>query len=378
MSSHSSQIVTTVNSWATRMVDSVLPNYPLAEWKWHYEHGLLVKALSEVGSVTCDLRYSQFVRNWVDHYVTSNGRIRTYRVGEFNLDQINPGKLLFPLYRQTGDPRYARAIQLLQSQLHRQPRTKSGGFWHKGIYPDQIWLDGIYMAQPFRAEYALTFNEPGIFDDVINHFILMDEHARDPQTGLFYHAWDESRRQSWADPYTGSSPSFWGRAMGWYAMALVDVLDILPEAHPGRSNLIKILQRLSAALLLFQDPATGLWYQVVDMTDRADNYRESSVSAMLVYVFARAVRKGFLDLDYLSVARRAYRGLLENMIKVDASGFLTLEGTCSAAGLGNTPYRDGSYEYYVSEKTAANDFKGVGPFILAALELESSRREKMP
>jgi unsaturated rhamnogalacturonyl hydrolase len=377
MSSRSSQIVTTVNSWATRMADSVLPKYPLSDWKWHYEHGLLVKALSEVGSATCDLRYSQFVRNWVDHFVTAAGRIRTYRVPEFNLDQINPGKLLFPLYRQTGDPRYARAIQLLQSQLRQQPRTKSGGFWHKNIYPDQMWLDGLYHAQPFQAEYALTFDEPAIFDDVVHQFVLMDEHARDPQTGLFYHAWDESRRQDWANTHTGSSPSFWGRGMGWYAMALVDVLDILPETHPDRTSLIKILQRLSAVLLLFQDPATGLWYQVVDMMDRADNYRESSVSAMLVYVFAKAVRKGLLDFDYLSVARRAYRGLLENMIKVDSSGFLTLEGTCSVAGLGNTPYRDGSYEYYVSEKTVANDFKGIGPFILAALEMEASRREKM-
>jgi rhamnogalacturonyl hydrolase YesR len=161
-------------------------------------------------------------------------------------------------------------------------------------------------------------------------------------------------------------------------MALVDVLDSLPEAHPGRSSLVKILQRLCSALLRFQDPATGLWYQVVDLGERANNYLESSVSAMLVYVFAKAVRKGLLDFDYLSVAGRAYRGLLENMIKVDSSGILTLEGTCSVAGLGNTPYRDGSYEYYVKEKTAANDFKGVGPFILAALEMEASRIEKTP
>ena len=170
MSSRTSQIVTTANSWAIRMADSVLPNYPLSEWKWHYEHGLVVKALSEVGAATGDLRYSQFVRDWVDHFVTADGRIRTYRVAEFNLDQINPGKLLFPLYRQTGDQRYARAIQLLQSQLRQQPRTESGGFWHKQIYPDQMWLDGIYMAEPFHAEYALTFDEPAIFDDVIHQF----------------------------------------------------------------------------------------------------------------------------------------------------------------------------------------------------------------
>jgi unsaturated rhamnogalacturonyl hydrolase len=378
MSSLSLQNGTTVNSWAIRMAGSALQNYPLSDWKWHYEHGLVVQAFSEVGSATGDARFSQFVRNWVDHFVTANGHIRTYRTAEYNLDQINPGKLLFPLYRQTGDPRYAQAIRLLESQLRRQPRTQSGGLWHKKIYPQQMWLDGLYMAQPFHAEYALTFDEPVIFDDVVHQFILMAEHARDPRTGLFYHAWDESRIQKWADPLTGCSPQFWGRGMGWYAMALVDVLDILPASHPGRLSLVEILQRASNALLHFQDPATGLWYQVIDRLDRPDNYRESSVSAMLVYVFAKAVRKGYLESDYLSAAGRAYRGLLENKIKVDASGILTLEGTCSVAGLGNAPYRDGSYEYYVGEKTSANDFKGVGPFILAALEMEASRREKTP
>jgi unsaturated rhamnogalacturonyl hydrolase len=338
----------------------------------------LVKAFSEVGSAICDLQYSRFVRDWVDHFLTASGRIRTYRTSEFNLDQINPGKLLFPLYRQTGDPRYAQAIQLLQNQLRRQPRNKSGGFWHKGIYPDQMWLDGLYMAQPFQAEFALTFDEPAIFDDVVHQFILMDEHVRDPQTGLFYHAWDESCHQKWAHPQTGCSPNFWGRGMGWFAMALVDVLDFFPETQPSRLNLVDLLRRVSSAMLPFQDPATGLWYQVIDQMDRQGNYRESSVSAMLVYVFAKAVRKGFLDPDFLSVAERAYRGLLENMIKVDSSGILTFEGTCSVAGLGNTPYRDGSYQYYISEKTAANDCKGVGPFILATLEMEARGREKAP
>ncbi len=378
MTSLSSQIITTANSWAIRMADSILHYYPPAEWKWHYEHGLLVKAFSEIGSAAGDSRYSQLVRAWVDHFITSGGHIRTYCATEFNLDQVNPGKLLFPLYRQTGDSRYARAIQLIQSQLRQQPRTESGGFWHKKIYPQQMWLDGLYMAQPFSAQYALIFDEPAIFDDIVHQFTLMDEHACDPDTGLLYHAWDESRRQKWADPKTGCSPNFWGRGIGWYAMALVDVLDFLPETHSGHPILVKILVRIANALLHFQDPITGLWYQVVDMLDRPDNYRESSVSAMLVYVFAKAVRMGFLDSDFLSAAGRAYRGLLENMIKVDASGILTLEGTCSAAGLGSIPYRDGTYEYYVSEKTSPNDFKGVGPFILAALEAEAWRRAKTP
>jgi unsaturated rhamnogalacturonyl hydrolase len=239
-----------------------------------------------------------------------------------------------------------------------------------------MWLDGLYMAAPFYAEYAAAFHEPAAFQDVIHQFVLLEQHARDPETGLLYHGWDESRQQRWADPETGCSPNFWGRGMGWYAMALVDVLDLLPSTHPGRSRLVEILQALSRSLLHFQDAATGLWYQVVNFPGRAGNYRESSVSAMLVYTFAKAVHRGYLEADFLSAAGRAYTGLLAHMIKVDGSGRLTLEGICRVAGLGNTPYRDGSYEYYVGEKVVANDFKGVGPFILAALEMEVVRTEK--
>jgi unsaturated rhamnogalacturonyl hydrolase len=354
------------NSWAVRMADSVLQSYPTLQWKWHYEHGLVIQAIAAIGGT----RFQDVDQTWVDHFVTENGKIRTYRVGEFNLDQINPGKLLFPLYRRTGEERYASAIKLLRGQLRDQSRTPSGGFWHKQIYPNQMWLDGLYMAGPFYAEYAVTFDEPSIFDDLTCQFILMEQHTRDPQTGLLYHAWDESKTQKWANPDTGCSPHFWGRAIGWYVMALVDVLDFLPTEHSNRPALLDILSRLSAALIRFQDPATGLWYQLVNLAERPGNYRESSVSAMLAYGFAKAVRQGWLAPEYLSSARRAYRGLLENMIRVDARGALTLEGICSVAGLGGDPYRNGSFEYYVNEPVAANDFKGVGPFILAALEME--------
>jgi unsaturated rhamnogalacturonyl hydrolase len=348
------------------MADSVLQSYPASQWKWHYEHGLVIKAIAAIG----ETRFQDVDQTWIDHFLTKSGEIRTYRVGEFNLDQVNPGKLLFPIYQRTRDEYYAVAIRLLRKQLRDQPRTPSGGFWHKKIYPDQMWLDGLYMAGPFYAEYAVAFNEPSIFDDLTRQLILIERHTRDPLTGLLYHAWDESKAQKWANPATGCSPHFWGRAIGWYVMALVDVLDFLPTEHFNRRALLDILSRLSAALIRFQDPATGLWYQLVNLAERPGNYRESSVSAMLAYGFAKAVRKGYLAPEYLSAARRAYRGLLENMIRVNARGALTLEGTCSVAGLGGEPYRDGSFEYYVNEPVAANDFKGIGPFILAALEME--------
>jgi len=359
------------NPWSVRMVNSVLTRYPLEQAEWHYEHGLMVKAIAATGEDSGESRYTDFARAWVDWFVAPDGSIRTYRVDEFNLDQVNAGKLLFQPYIQTGELRYRKALDTLRNQLHNQPRTLSGGFWHKKIYPYQMWLDGLYMAAPFYAEYALVFDEPEAFDDIIHQFALIEEHTRDPQTGLLYHAWDESKAQRWANPQTGCSPHFWGRAMGWYTMALVDVLDFLPPSHPKYGVVLAIFQRLAAALIRFQDGATGLWHQVVDAAGRPGNYRESSVSAMLAYGFAKGVRKSLLGSEYLLSAQRAYRGLLENQIKIDANGLLTLENTCGAAGLGGNPYRDGSYNYYVNEKIVPNDFKGVGPFVLAALEMET-------
>ena len=262
------QVASPVNSWATRMADSVLASYPQARWKWHYEHGLVVQAIRAVAVAGGEARFARFVSQWVDHFVTPEGRIRTYRQAEFNLDQINPGKLLFPLYWQTRAGRYARAIELLRDQLRDQPRTDGGSFWHKKIYPYQVWLDGLYMAGPFYVEYALTFDEPALAGDMIRQLRLIEQNARDPHTGLLYHGWDEKRQQKWADPETGRSSQFWGRAMGWYAMALVDILDLLPAAHPERLALVEILQRLSFALLRYQDPLSGLWYQVVDQAGR--------------------------------------------------------------------------------------------------------------
>ena len=362
----------TLNSWSTRMVDTAIQRYVVDKTRWHYEHGFVLKAITEAGKATGKLQYEQTVQKWVDRFVTPKGSIRTFRINEYNLDQIYSGKLLFPLYQQTGEERYHKAILLLMEQLKHQPRNESGGFWHKQIYPHQMWLDGIFMAGPFYAEYAQVFNEPAGFDDVAHQILLIEKHTRDPQTGLLYHAWDESRQQPWANPETGCSPHFWGRGMGWFAMAIVDVLDYFPQAHVQRPALIAILERMAQALLRVQDTATGLWYQVLDRAGSPGNYRESSASAMFIYAFAKGVRKGLLPPDYLLAVRRAYRGLLAHQIKVDSKGLLTLEGTCSVAGLGGQPYRDGSYDYYISEKIATNDPKGVGAFILAALEMENA------
>ena len=364
-----------LTTWSVRMVESTLQRYTLEQALWHYEHGLQVMAIQHAAQVTGEARYMRFVSDWIDNFVRADGNIRTYRVDEYNLDQINAGKLLFGALERTGDERYRKALELLREQLRTQPRTKSNGFWHKKIYPYQMWLDGIYMAGPFLAEYARRFDEPALFEDVLHQILLIDEHTRDTKTDLLYHAWDESKRQRWADPITGCSQYFWGRAIGWYVMAIVDVLDHLPRDQARRQDLIAILNRTARALVQVQDEGTGLWYQILDLHEREGNYLEASASAMFVYAFAKGVRAGYLTQEFLLPARRGYHGLLQNLIKIDSLGLLTLEKVCGSAGLGGEPYRDGSFEYYVSEKIIPNDPKGVGPFILAALEMESAEAD---
>ena len=359
-----------INTWSVRMVESTLQRYTLKDFQWHYEHGLQVTAIQKAGEATGDEHYLKFVADWIDNFVQPDGTIRTYRVGEYNIDQINAGKVLYGVYERTGDERYRKAIELLREQMRTHPRNTANGFWHKKIYPYQMWLDGIYMAGPFLSEYAHRFDEPSTFDDVIHQILLIEKYTRDEKTGLLYHAWDESKQQRWCDPNTGLSKYFWGRGVGWFVMGIVDVLDHLPREQAHRQDLIAILDWTARALVRVQDEATGLWYQILDLPNRKGNYLEASASAMFVYAFAKGVREGYLAQDYLLSAWRGYHGLLQNLIKIDSQGLLTLEKVCGGAGLGGEPYRDGSFEYYVTEKIIPNDPKGVGPFILAALEME--------
>ena len=357
--------------WAIRMANSVIQRHPVLGTAWKYEWGLMLKAILDVWSATGDARYFDYVKTNVDTLVDAQGNIQTYRLDEYNLDRINPGKVLFPLLRETGDPRYERAARRLRDQLRTQPRTHSNGFWHKQIYPYQMWLDGIYMASPFLAEYAATFDEPDIFDDISHQIMLIARQTRDVASGLHYHAWDESLQQRWADPVTGCSPHFWGRALGWYMMAIPDVLDFLPENHLQRSEIITVLARALAALAAVQDRESGVWYQVLDQGSRPGNYLEASASCMFAYALGKGIARGYLDHTFLPTAQRAFEGIRAQFVEEDQAGLLNLNGICSVAGLGGTPYRDGSYDYYVNEKIVSNDFKGVGPFVMAFLRAEA-------
>ncbi len=366
--------------WSRRIAESFLRRHPggvtydslSPDQKWNYEQGLMLVALLEYGRRSGERTYSDFVRANLELYVDSTGSIRTYKLADYNLDNIGPGKALLATYEATHEQKYRRAADSLIRQLHGQPRTNEGGFWHKKIYPYQMWLDGLFMAQPFLARYAVVFDSSAAFDDIADQFIWIDRHTYDQKTGLFYHAWDESRQQRWADPVTGRSPNFWGRAMGWYAMALVDVLDDFPAAHPRRAELVGIFQRLARGVASYQEQSSGLWFQVVDQAGRDGNYREASASLMFAYSFAKGAARGYLDGGYLDRARHAFRGVLDSLVTIDADGSVNLHGTCRGAGLGGNPYRDGSFEYYVGEPRRTNDLKGYGPFLRAAIELERS------
>ena len=379
--SSSSGVDSTVDAaapWSVRIADTFLLRHPHAatydtgmpDQKWKYEQGLMLTALDRMSVHSGDKKYFDFVRDNLDHYVEDNGSIRTYKLTDFNLDLVCPGRALLAVYEATDQPRFRAAADTLRKQLREQPRTHEGGFWHKKIYPYQMWLDGLYMAEPFYALYAKMFHEPEAFDDIANQFIWIAEHTRDPKTGLYYHGWDESRKERWANPQTGCSPSLWGRAMGWYGMALVDVLDYFPTDHPKRNELISILRDFCHALLDYRDPATLVWHQVVDQGGRKGNYLESSASCMFVYTFARGANKGYLDRSYLDAAEESFSAIIKQFVTVSHDGLIDLHNTCKGAGLGNVPYRDGSFEYYVSEQQRTNDMKGIGPFLLAAIELE--------
>ncbi|UCD39353.1 MAG: glycoside hydrolase family 88 protein [Fidelibacterota bacterium] len=338
--------------------------------KWNYQTGLFLKALLAVWEETGQQKYYDYVKQVIDSYVEADGTIRTYKLEDYNLDKINSGKVLLSLYRVTGEDRYSKAAMTLRLQLDNQPRTMEGGFWHKQRYPWQMWLDGIYMGAPFYAEFSLLFDRLEDLDDVVHQILVIDGHTRNRETGLRYHAWDESRKQRWANPDNGCSPHFWGRAMGWYSMALVDVLDFLPTDHPRRGQVLYILRDVVKAVSRYQDQGSGLWYQVLDQGTRRGNYLEASASSMFVYAIAKGVRKGYLESRYWQVAMRGYQGLLERLVEFESDDSISLTQVCSVAGLGGDPYRDGSFEYYIGEPVVKNDLKGVGPFILAGLEIE--------
>ena len=293
---------TAMNIWPDSF--SIVPGRPA---RWNYDQGVILKGVESVWKLYGDAKYFNYIQHCMDYYLLPDGTIRDYKRDEFNIDHTNNGKVLMMLYNVTGKEKYKKPIDLIRSQYNDHPRTKEGGFWHKKIYPGQVWLDGLYMGQPFYAEYAKVAKQDTVFDDITRQFINIEKHTRDPKTGLLYHAWDETKEQKWANPQTGASPNFWGRAMGWYGMAMVDVLDYFPANHPGRDSIIKILNRFAMAVTKVQDAKSGVWYDVLDMPEREKNYKEASASCMFVYTLAKAIRNGYIPATFAATAKKRLR-----------------------------------------------------------------------
>lgn len=362
-------------SWAERMALSEMIRNPDAsrldfvkEPKWNYTNGLVCSAVERVWKTTGDERFYRYIKDYADMMIDESGTIKAYKPAEYNIDKVNSGKFLFALYEHTKDQKYAKAINHLRDQMKSHPRTSEGGYWHKKIYPHQMWLDGLYMGSPFLAQYAKVFGEKELFDDVALQFRLIDKYTYDAESGLYYHAWDESKEQRWANKQDGKSPHVWGRAMGWFAMSLVDVLDFFPEDHPERKQIMTILNKMAGAVAKTQDSKSGVWFQVMDLPDREGNYLEASASSMFTYFLLKALNKGYIGAEYEKIAQSAYDGVLKEFIKVADDGMVSITKVCSVAGLGGNPYRDGSFEYYINEPKRDNDPKAVGPFIMMDLE----------
>ena len=339
---------------------------------WNYIDGCMLTALLTLTELTGDERYAAFAESVTDHFVRENGDILSFEPEKRQLDDYNEGKVLFPVYKRTGKEKYRKAAKMLHQTLKSHPRTKEGSFWHKKIYPDQVWLDGIYMAQPFEAMYQQTFGDSDV-SDILRQVRTVKQHMRDPKTGLYFHGYDASRTAFWADPESGLSKSIWLRALGWFFMALADLYELLPDG-PERTETAEIFHDLAKSIAYYADPETGLYWQVVDQGGKEGNYLESSGSSMIAYGMLKGVRMGLLEGEYGALGRKTFGTLTDRLVWKD--GEPELGGICLVAGLGpeNNRRRDGSFEYYISEPVVANDAKGVAPFILCYTEIRRSKQ----
>lgn len=336
--------------------------------KWEYTNALMARAYLELYMHTGDSAYLKHVNHYADTFVGEDGSIKTYKQSLYNMDRIQGGNFLILLANIDPQPKYREAIEMLFEQFEGQPRTEEGGFWHKLVYEHQMWLDGLFTGTTFYARYAAWKPAETLWGDIANQFKVVDKHTV-KSNGLNHHGWDESKQMGWADSITGCSPETWGRAEGWYVMALVDVLECMPSNHPDYAELTAILNRVMTALKNYQDPETHLWYQVPDKPEAEGNYLESTCSAMYCYGMVKGARLCVLPNEYKHEAELVFDGLLNNKIVEKEDGTISLIDCCAVAGLGGNPYRDGTYDYYIHEKIREDDLKGVAPLLLAAIEL---------
>lgn len=349
-------------------VKDYLHAYKPYSGNWNYEDGCILKACIDLYEATREGMYRDLVLRCLEDGVMPDGTIPNFDRKQYNVDSINCGKTLFFALDETGDARYRKALDFHAQRLAEHPRCACGSYWHKTCYPDQIWLDGLYMAQPFRMAYEARFTGMANLHDITNQFKNVRRYLWNGDKGLHYHAYDEARRQSWCNRETGCSRNFWLRANGWYLMALIDCIALCPEMlYEHYRTLVDLFRESMRGILRYQDPESHLFYQVVDQGQVEGNYTETSGSAMIAYSLLKAVRLGVMNGEkYLPVAREIFEALAQQKLQQDADGRVALTDICKVAGLSDD--RDGSVAYYLSEPRVSDDKKGVGPFMMAWAE----------
>ncbi len=374
-----------IDSYIEKLLNSSTPDAPL--WNiesirqgkkphWNYIDGCMITALICAGEITGEKKYTDFAEKFIDYYVNEDGSILGYSKEKYNLDDVNEGRVLFDLYKMTGKEKYKKAIFLLRSQLEKQPRTNTGNFWHKQIYPNQIWLDGLYMAQVFYVRFQKEFGGKD-YSDTVSQFKNVQKLMRDKEKGLYYHGTDCSKTAFWADKETGRSQNFWLRAMGWFCVALADIIEYIDDEN-SKKELIDIFAEVITGISKYADPETGMYYQVIDQGNRDGNYLETSGSSMIAYAMMKGARLGVIDKKYAEMGKKTFDGICQKYLTVSDDGDLNLGGICLVAGLGpeDNRRRDGSYEYYISEPVVENDAKGVAPFVMCYMEIKRLSGEK--
>jgi unsaturated rhamnogalacturonyl hydrolase len=366
-------------AWSIRIASSVRSQYPRPQdlRGWNYTEGMIADALYAIATRTGRDDDIAYVQQWADRFIRADGSIdpQQYPFDLFSLDRIRPGPVLLWMYARTKDEKYLKAATYVASQLDKQPRTSDGGYWHRSTYPNQMWLDGIYMADVYSVQFGTLTNQPKYIDEAIKQIELIHKHTFDPKTGLYYHGWDETKTRPWANKETGASPEFWGRAIGWYAMAMADILDWLPADHPGRKQILAIFQPLCATLLKYQDHDTAMWYQIIDKPTAPKNYVETSCSIMFSYAMTKGAQRGWLPPEYLEHARRATRGILNHKVDLLENDRMDIRGTVQVGSLGGD---GGFYDYYVGVPLTTNDQKGIGAFMYLSMALSETANDTGP
>lgn len=368
-----------IDRYIDRLIDDTVPEAPV--WNienikhgkpagWNYIDGCMMTSLYTIYKLTGKKKYIDFIDRFVDYYVFDDGSIRGYELETYNVDNLNEGRVLFDLYRETGKEKYKKATELLYKQVLNQPRTKTGNFWHKKIYPEQVWLDGLYMAQVFYTRYETEFNGGKNYADIVSQFKSVYDNMYDKEKRLYYHGWDCSKQAFWSDKKTGLSKSFWLRSVGWYTVGLADTISYMQDNGELKAQLIAIFKDTVEGLEQYIDPEKKMFWQVVDRGGREGNYLETSGSAMIAYAMMKGARLGIVDKRFAKTGEEVFNGICKEYLS-ETDGKLNLGGICLMAGLGpeTNRKRDGTYEYYISEPVVENDAKGTGPFVMAYTEL---------